>query len=289
MRTLEDLPKNVTQRIEFIEFSLVAKGWVSRADLIDMFDISAPVATRDFKQYRELAEANMVFNESLRRYELNESYFKPLFTLTSRKVLSRLRSPSYQKIVNVKSTEDFGMPPRLGYPKVEVLMPITRAINNDKAIEIEYLSVKNGFSKKIIAPQAIFDSGLKWYVRTWDYQKGKFIDLLISRIKSVCNVDTELFDTTVKEVDHQWNREIKLCLSPHPKNVENSQTLEYEMDMVNGEKEVKVKAATAGYWLRLWNVDCTEDHSLRGHEYQLWLKNHQILFDVESATIAPGR
>jgi transposase len=54
-------------------------------------------------------------------------------------------------------------------------------------------------------------------------------------------------------------------------------------------KEIyKLRAATAGYILRQWSVDCTPDHSLRGHEYRLWLKDHLAIYGVRNAVLAPG-
>jgi hypothetical protein len=35
-------------------------------------------------------------------------------------------------------------------------------------------------------------------------------------------------------------------------------------------------------------VDCTENASLKGGEYQLWLRNHQTLYGAENLAIAPG-
>jgi len=49
-----------------------------------------------------------------------------------------------------------------------------------------------------------------------------------------------------------------------------------------------VRAAVAGYVLRRWNVDCTEDHNLKGDEYHLWLRNRQALYGVQNLMLAPG-
>jgi 2-succinyl-5-enolpyruvyl-6-hydroxy-3-cyclohexene-1-carboxylate synthase len=35
-------------------------------------------------------------------------------------------------------------------------------------------------------------------------------------------------------------------------------------------------------------VDCTPDHSLRGHAYRLWLKAHLAIYGVRNAVLAPG-
>jgi len=58
--------------------------------------------------------------------------------------------------------------------------------------------------------------------------------------------------------------------------------------MRDGVLKVRLRAATAGYVLRKWSVDCSPDHSLRGHEYRLWLKDHLALYGVANATLAPG-
>ena len=58
--------------------------------------------------------------------------------------------------------------------------------------------------------------------------------------------------------------------------------------MVDGVLKQNVRVAVAGYVLRRWNVDCTNDHGLRGGEYQLWLKNSPALYGVENIAIAPN-
>jgi hypothetical protein len=58
--------------------------------------------------------------------------------------------------------------------------------------------------------------------------------------------------------------------------------------MEDGASRMKLRAATAGYFLRQWSVGCSPDHSLRGHEYRLWLKDHLALYGVKNAILAPG-
>jgi hypothetical protein len=40
--------------------------------------------------------------------------------------------------------------------------------------------------------------------------------------------------------------------------------------------------------LRKWSVDCSADHSLKGKEFRLWLKDYLTLYGVETAVLAPG-
>lgn len=58
--------------------------------------------------------------------------------------------------------------------------------------------------------------------------------------------------------------------------------------MQGGSLRMKLRAATAGYILRKWSVDCSPDHSLRGPEYRLWLNDHLALYGVKNAILAPG-
>jgi hypothetical protein len=51
---------------------------------------------------------------------------------------------------------------------------------------------------------------------------------------------------------------------------------------------MKLRAAVAGYILRKWSVDCSPDHSLRGPEFRLWLRDHLAMYGVKNAILAHG-
>ena len=51
---------------------------------------------------------------------------------------------------------------------------------------------------------------------------------------------------------------------------------------------VEIRAAMAGYFLRLFNVDCSPDARLRGKEYQYVLANMAEVAEVADLTLAPG-
>lgn len=48
------------------------------------------------------------------------------------------------------------------------------------------------------------------------------------------------------------------------------------------------RAALAGYVMRRWSVDYSPDHSFRGPEHHLWLRDPLVLYGVERAALAPG-
>jgi hypothetical protein len=105
--------------------------------------------------------------------------------------------------------------------------------------------------------------------------------------------DARLLAGPVKEIeaadqDIQWNRIAEIELVPHPANVQHPDTIEAEYGMENGVLRMRVRAAMAGYLMRRRNVDCTEDHSLKGAEFHLWLRNRQALYGVTNLVLAPG-
>ena len=87
--------------------------------------------------------------------------------------------------------------------------------------------------------------------------------------------------------DIQWTRIVELELIPHP-DQPRSEVTEMDYGMRDGVLRMKLRAATAGYILRKWSVDSSPDHSLRGPEYRLWLKNPLALYGVRNAVLAPG-
>lgn len=137
-------------------------------------------------------------------------------------------------------------------------------------------------------PSRLCANGQRWHVRGYDRRSGDFRDFVLTRI-----ADARLLAGPVKEIeaadqDIQWNRIAEIELVPHPANVQHPDTIEAEYGMENGVLRMRVRAAMAGYLMRRWNVDCTEDHSLKGAEFHLWLRNRQALYGVTNLVLAQG-
>jgi hypothetical protein len=290
MRDLNELPKNVHDRLEYIEFMLRFRGWFSRFDLTERFGLGEAAATRDIRLYKDFAETNMALNQSTKKYEIAEDNFKPLFDMRVQTALSKLRTSKICEALGMSDFEGILCPPRLTTPDVETLSRITRAISSCSILNTKYRSVKNGLSEKKLVPHALFDNGVHWYMRAFDTEKKEFRSYALTRIVDASLGSESLSKLSLKSLDYQWNRMVKLELVPHPnrKNVPNPETVEFDFNMQEGFLGITVRATVAGYWLHHWSVDCTEDHSLQGYEYQLWLRNHNTLYDVESSKIAPG-
>jgi predicted DNA-binding transcriptional regulator YafY len=179
-------------------------------------------------------------------------------------------------------------PSRLSHPDMDVLASVTRAIHQDCPLGIEYHSISSGRTEREIVPFALIDNGLRWQVRAFDRKSQEFRDFVITRLRRPVVLNGQrVAPHEMSNQDIQWTRIVELELVPHP-DQPRPEITEMDYEMGDGVLRMKLRAATAGYILRKWSVDCSPDHSLRGHEFRLWLKDPLALYGVKNAVLAPG-
>jgi hypothetical protein len=288
IKKLEEITFAQKQRLAFIDFLLMFKGTFSRLDLTTKFEMGMANATRDIALYRELSPKNASFDNQSKCYTQTTS-FKPLFELEPRKILAKLAnniSTGFDGVLEVAFPVD--APLQLNVPDINIVAKLVQAVLNKKAVSIIYTSLSSGSKAREIIPHTIVDNGLRWHVRAFDRNTNSFRDFVITRISKVTLLDSPVEEFEKEVEDNQWMRKMDLHIVPHPTNVEFPQAIELDYGMENGLLQITVRAALVGYLLRRWNVDCTEDSSLNGGEYQLWLRNRQTLYGAENLAIAPG-
>ncbi|ENQ9242857.1 WYL domain-containing protein [Pseudomonas aeruginosa] len=285
---LDDLTQPQRDRLAFVELRVRFIGDIRRQDLVSRFGIQSAAATRDLAIYKEQAPGNINYDTKAKCYVLGDG-FKPLFDFPPERVLSWLTQgfgdgePS-----KLKAWVASEIPSRLTHPDLDVLACVTRAIHQECPIRVEYHSISSGQAERQIVPFALIDNGLRWHVRAFDRKSQEFRDFVITRIKRPVLLREEEVQAHERgDQDIQWTRIVELELIPHP-DQPRSEVTEMDYGMRDGVLRMKLRAATAGYILRKWSVDSSPDHSLRGPEYRLWLKNPLALYGVRSAVLAPG-
>jgi len=287
-KRLEDLNFAQKQRLAFIDFLLMFKGSFTRSDLTQKFEMGMANATRDIALYRKLAPENSQFDNLLKNYKQTKP-FKPLFSYDARKTLVKLAnniSDGFDGVMEVAFPVN--APMQLNVPDINIVAKLVQAVLNKKAVSIIYTSLSSGSKAREIIPHTIVDNGLRWHVRAFDRETNSFRDFVITRIAKVTLLEQPVAEFERDIEDNQWQRHMTLQLVPHPSNVKHPQAIELDYAMERGVLQLEVRAALAGYLLRRWNVDCTEEASLMGGEYQLWLQNRKTLYGAENLAIAPG-
>ena len=275
-------------RLAFIELRLRFVGDLQRQDLVKRFSVKTAAATRDMNLYRELAPGNVRYDASGKRYVLPPS-FETIFEYPTERVLTWLTQGFGDgEPAPLKSWVACETPSNITRPALDTLAAVTRAIHRRCPLRLAYHSISSGRSVREIVPFALIDTGLRWHVRAFDRKSQEFRDFVITRIEEpVVLSDEAVADHEKSEQDIQWTRIVELQLVPHP-DQPHPYITEMDYGMKKGVLEMRVRAATAGYMLRKWSVDCSADHSLRTPEYRLWLQDPLSLYGVKNALLAPG-
>lgn len=285
---IAQLPQATRDRIAHIDFTLLFKGEAVRADLVERFSIAPTQATKDFTMYRELAPGNIEYDQKLKLHKRGEA-FESLFDYDVVRTLATISQGYGDGFTGkVKPPLACEAPYHLNKPSLSIVAKVTEAIHKGKALCITYVSLSSGETTREIVPHTLVDNGLRWHVRGFDRKHNEFRDFVLTRIKAaVVLEDSRLSEAELETQDRQWNRFVELELVPHPR-IEHSEAIELDYGMTGGVLKLEIRAATAGYLLRQWHVDCSKAHSLQGTEYQLWLKNTPTLYGVGNLNLAPG-
>lgn len=283
---LDELSGYQKELLAHIEFKGRFFGLVSRLDLTSRFEISDASATRTFRLYNELAPDNIIYRPNIKRYEWQE-HAKPIIPISPAKCLGTLIDGFGDSYAHIEG-ETIAARNTLTETDLDILSIITRAIKRKYVLRIYYLSKTNpDGSFREIVPHSIADSGLRWHVRAFDRKQQSFIDFVINRIRTAepLKTATILESETIKE-DDAWNDFVELQIQAHPRLKEIKKVIEFEYRMDSGVLTRKVRKALAGYLLDSWNVDVSEDASLKGNHIMLHLKNSQDL-DFKVKILAP--
>lgn len=288
LEKLADLTQPQRDRLAFVELRVRFMGEIRRQDVVLRFGIQSAAASRDLALYRDLAPGNLDYDPRSKSYVLGPE-FRPIFNSPPERVLSCLTKgfgdgePTRLKAWVASESQS-----RLTQPDLDVLASLTRAIHQECSVGIVYHSISSGRTERQIVPFALIDNGLRWHVRAFDRKSQEFRDFVITRIKNpVVLKGQPVAPHEMSDQDIQWTRIVELELVPHP-DQPRPEITEMDYGMQGGVLRIKLRAATAGYFLRKWSVDCSPDHSLRGHEYRLWLKDQLAIYGVRSAVLAPG-
>lgn len=285
---LSAMTQSQRDRLAFLELRLRFVGEFRRQDLVERFGIQAAAATRDIGQYKELGPRNLDY-DTKRKVYVRADWFRPVFDFAASRVLTWLSQGfgdgEPMRVRQLVACEGSELSVNLD---LEILSVLTRAIHKKAAVEISYRALSSGLTTREIVPFALADNGQRWHVRAFDRRRGDFRDFVLTRIADARSVAGVVQEHETSDQDIQWNRIAEIELVPHPANVQHPDTIEAEYGMEDGALRMRVRAAMAGYLMRRWNVDCTEDHSLKGAEYHLWLRNRQALYGVTNLVLAPG-
>lgn len=211
----------VERRLEFIEFRLFWEGGVNRSDIIAMFDVSVPQASKDLTLYQERAPQNAIYDKSAKRYVVGPQ-FSPIFLKPDPDAyLSRLRSlaegltgPAESWIASPPEI-DIALSPRRQVD-IAVLQAVLGAVRKSQSLEVRYQSMSRERADPLwrrMTPHAFGYDGFRWHVRAYCHIDHKFKDFLLPRILGVRGPGEP---GGSPDHDTQWNETFNVEIGPHP-------------------------------------------------------------------------
>ena len=259
------------EKLQFVERLIYFHGTVNREDIMNRFGISKASATNILSVYNRMAPGNLSYNIRLKCYEISVS-FEPVFNV--RMLIERI--PVYTMPKLHKPADD---------GTIKRIALVSRAIQRTQSLTITYSSASSGISTRQIIPVAFADNLLRWHLRAYDRKREKYIDFVFGRIQEVHLIENDAIkDHEHPKNDTQWHSFIELKIKAHPHNLADTRSF----GMGNEVHNVRIRAAMANYFLKFWNVDCSQDASLRGKEYQYVLANMMEVAEVADLALAPG-
>lgn len=284
---VDQLSQAQRERLAFLEMRAYFTGELRRADIEARFGIKPAASSRDLSAYRDLEPGNLDYDVAARCYRPTKS-FRPLFEFSSDRVLAWLLQGFADGLdLGLKQAAPCEGPGQLVRPDMGVLGAITRSMCAKRAVRVNYLSLSSGPKRRDIVPVALADNGLRWHVRSYDRDRKRFSDFVLTRITKADEIEGEVPEHELLAADEQWVRMVEMEIVPHP-GVKQPKAVEADFGMDGGVLKIKARAALAGYVLRRWSIDASPDHRLDPASHLLWLRNTPTLYGVESASLAPG-
>jgi WYL domain len=249
----------VERRLEFIEFRLFWEGGVNRADIIEMFDVSVPQASKDLTLYQERAPRNAIYDKSAKRYVASEN-FKPSFLKPDpHAYLSQLRSVA-EGILESSDSWIGSPPPYDAAPtpvrgvNAKTLRAVVTAIRRAEAVEVKYQSLSRPEPKwRWVTPHAIGFDGFRWHVRAFCLTDETFKDFLLARIIETRGTRPS---NVGADADADWHERVTLEIGPHPELSDTQKkVIALDYGMRDGRTKICVRKALLYYALRRLGLD----------------------------------
>ncbi len=229
---------NHESRLKFINQHSYIFGGIKRKHIIGRFGVNKITASKDIKQYKEQFPSHLMYDVSKRTYvasdqfELMEDVVVDEFLLYISSgvapVTSFLIHTDYGDIINTVKNS-------LNLERVKYVL---RGLYLKTPVCIEYINAKSEIGKRTIEPLGITSSGPYWYVNALCHKSHTLKSFLLNRVidscldvssdsirnviahKSKCieltliaNPDYCYHDTRVTEIEFNFSKELKLCIS----------------------------------------------------------------------------
>lgn len=242
-----DLRWSQDARLRAIDATAFWLGRVNRADLLRRFGISVPQATNDLREYQARAPGNLHYDAREKAYLTTEG-FAPLFGAPGAETL----------LAGEEAGAWLSMPVDVAPRPARQLDPwllrrVLAARRGGLALRVLYQPMDQAeASWRWISPAALGGDGMRWHLRAFHHEAGRYEDLLFPRM---LKVDGERPSGGLP-ADEDWERLVTVRLRPAAKlSPGQRRVVETDYGMVDGEVRLEVRAALLFLFTRRMRLD----------------------------------
>ncbi|HUR39754.1 MAG TPA: WYL domain-containing protein [Verrucomicrobiae bacterium] len=273
------------QRYVFLEHRLFWEGWISRADLMDRFAISAPQASEDIANYLEKFPDSLEYDRSRKAYSPTSAFSPRYFKPNARQYLTQLLLVADEAIASEDSWLGL-IPMHQAMPRlrrrldVDTLRPVITAMHQRRAVEVVYQSMSTPDpTRRWIAPHALIYDGARWHARSWCFNRSSFVDFVLARFIAVGETRHAGIDPTL---DREWQESFTVELAPNPSLTgPQRQVVEMDYGMEDGILRVPMRLCMTYYFERHFGLDLPSD-LLPASRCQVVMQNRSELEQVRA-------
>lgn len=203
----DDLKHAQRERLIYLDKCFAWRGMANRSDLIKRFGVSTAQAALDFKAYLARArEAPPNYDTGRKSYLAAENHIS---------LCPEELHNGYRGILLEPDPSRFDELPQLHrHQDVDTVSRIYRALDERKAIEVQYTSMTTGNDEaQWIAPVCFGSDGERMHVRAFSFKHKEYRDYVPVRISQASSFKTRKLKSELP-VDRDWETIVEIHLVP---------------------------------------------------------------------------
>ena len=204
---IDDLKYAQRERLIHLDKCSAWRGMANRRDLIDRFSVSTAQAALDFKAYLERATQTPPIYDAGRKTYLaadeHESLFPDRLYQDWKGIISEGGGAQFDELPPLNRLSDAG-----------IVSKLYRAMEDQQAIEIRYISMRTGSEEsQWIAPTGFASDGDRIHLRAFSFKHNEYRDYVPIRISENSRFKTRSVDSELLP-DTEWNTIVRIHLVP---------------------------------------------------------------------------
>jgi hypothetical protein len=271
--------REIPSRLRPLLILLTWEGEVSRARVMELFDLSPVRASEWIKELRDLCPDWMVWDSVGRRHLATAAFLRTVArqeearaeeTFASYLALTRIPS------LHAKGEEGMHVFPDFNVPAPQVFATLRRAIRESTAVAVTYRSMKNPEPhQRTIEPHNLVRAGRRWHVRGYCRQNDEFRDFALGRIVGIRS--TADAATHGVQDDVAWSTPVEVFLIPHPHlTPKQEEVVRFENFGDTSARRQTCRAALVAYLIQDLRA-ATDPDRQRPPDYQIAVANIEEL------------